>query len=137
MRLFTGYFCLNQYITQHDVHSSSEQLCGIFYFYFVILNKLQHRLSQKQCSVSLTTLTFCPSSHIAYFILNISRTLACILIKQSNNDMPDLPLAGAASLSSQYDEFVNKANDHVCLQGTYSVKLNKSQQYILMSAPTA
>ena len=52
--LCNGYFCLNHFITQHwchDVHYSSEQLCGIFNLFF-ILNKLQHRLSQKQCSVS-------------------------------------------------------------------------------------
>ena len=51
--------------------------------------------------------------------------------------MSVLTLAGAASVSSQYGEFVNKANDNVCLQGTYFVKWKKSQQYILMSAPTA
>ena len=37
---FTGYFCLNHYITEnlyHDVHYSSEQFCGIFIFIFLYL----------------------------------------------------------------------------------------------------
>ena len=31
--------------------------------------------------------------------------------------MPDAPFAGAASLSFQYGQFVNKANDKLCVCG--------------------
>ena len=58
-----------------------------------------------------------------YSILNI-RTL---LIKITNTYMPDPPLAGAASLSFQYGEFVNKANDAQSLHNREDVY----QKYLL------
>ena len=46
---FTGYFCLNHYITEHwchDVHYSSEQFCGIYIFIFLYLKTSKSIISK-------------------------------------------------------------------------------------------
>ena len=65
--------------------------------------------------------------YIAYTtILNI-RTLNLLLIKITNNYMPDAPFAGAASLSCQYGEFVNDLTrfNKIAIQGAPQMAVDK------------